>query len=727
MPPALTPRRHFAARPQLRGNIPFIFKLKPPLKYSHICEVRSVHTGKWRSTSTLKMYIQIDPLSDACVLILRLPFVLKGCQQLEVPLITLIRALGLSDGPELRAATADLAGPDVDPTVERYLADALAMAPFASSTPGEAMAWIAENGSKEKTVEKRLKYAQHIVRNEVVPHLGTDMEPATVRRKVAYLIFMARRLLLVHGGHRSPDDRDDCKNKRMDTCGPLLGILFRQLFRNHLKQLRQSLVRAIDSNRHINIAEFLAPNRIALGLQFHFSTGTWSLQRNTNNGVVQCMSRTSLLGMLSQSRRFSIPLCRDGKQPRPRQLHPSSWGIFDPSETPEGQAVGLVLNLALLCMVTTGAEAPYTKDAILPCVPEGGGAWPVLINGEPVASCADPEALAAQLRELRRCGEFSKEVSISVDHGVLIYSDGGRCIRPVYVVANLGRIMEVRARPYGNLWAELEQAGCIEWLDKMEEQGLRIAVRVADIEPGVHRHLEIDPSAFLGPTTASIPFSERNQAPRNMYQTSMQKQALSQPCLNVEDRFDVHFFRLEYATLPLVHTKVSRDPMLGGLLPSGIETIVAICSYTGFNQEDSLIVNQAAIDRGWGTVTAILTFKSDVRRGGPVVHECFGQPPEGCVGMRGDADYRHLEEDGLPAVGTVVKPGDVVVGRFMPAIGEAPPRDRSVVLRKNEAGIVDAALRTVNRDGLPMAVVRIRQRRKPEIGDKFSSRHGQKG
>ena len=129
----------------------------------------------------------------------------------------------------------------------------------------------------------------------------------------------------------------------------------------------------------------------------------------------------------------------------------------------------------------------------------------------------------------------------------------------------------------------------------------------------------------------------------------------------------------------------------------------------------------------WGTVTAILTFKSDVRRGGPVIHECFGQPPKDCVGMRGDADYSHLEADGLPAVGTAVKPGDAVVGRYMPAIGDEPPRDRSVVLRKNEAGIVDAALRTVNRDGLPMAVVRIRQRRKPEIGDKFSSRHGQKG
>ena len=259
---------------KLRGNIPFVFKLKPPLKYTYACEVRSVHLGKWRSTSTLKMYIHVDPMSDCCVLILRLPFVMKGCQQLEVLLVTLVRALGVTDPGDLRAIGRELAGATEEPDVERYLADALAMHPFAEATPEEAMSWIAENGSKEKTAEKRLKYAQHIVRNEVVPHLGTNMRPATVRRKVAYLLLMARRLLRVETGKRPADDRDDCKNKRLDTCGPLLGILFRQLFRNHLKQIRQSLVRAIDSNRHINIAEFLAPNRIALGLQFHFSTGT---------------------------------------------------------------------------------------------------------------------------------------------------------------------------------------------------------------------------------------------------------------------------------------------------------------------------------------------------------------------------------------------------------------------------------------------------------------------
>ena len=268
--------------------------------------------------------------------------------------------------------------------------------------------------------------------------------------------------------------------------------------------------------------------------------------------------------------------------------------------------------------------------------------------------------------------------------------------------------------------------GIVTYVDKEEEAELLVAMRHTDCaRPGArYTHLEVHPAGILGMSASMIPFPEHNQAPRNTYQCAMGKQSIGVYASNANTRFDTVGFGLWYPQRPLVGTWV--DDVLGTKhIPSGTNIIVAVMAYGGFNQEDSLIFNKASLDRGMVRCTVSRTVRDEVGGEGYV----FRKPGESCDARKAGC-YGKLREDGSVPVGTKVSQGDVVIAKVKLADAkreDSREEDHSTTARCANEGVVDRVLYATNRDSQPLRKVRIRETRKPHEGDKFTSRHGQKG
>lgn len=724
------------AQEKLRTNYPFVFKAKRPSRHAYVCEVRSLHEKKMRSTSTLNVYItgaKGVTLADIMVVV---PFV-----NLEIPLVAVFILLGYRD-PE---AIVKLVFPQGDAPELLDMLRPMLDNPISSMSAQDIAQWIGREGTKEVTQERRGRYVDHIFHNEFLPHLGMDEEPITLHKKALTLGFIVRRLLRVYQGLDPPDDRDHYANKRLDTVGSLIAVLFRQLFRNFLRTFKLSLFKSIDAGKYTNVVDSINSKRITSALRYHFATGNWSISKSHNaNGVVQILNRMSHVAARSQIMRLNTPINRDGKCAAPRQLHWTHWGINCPSETPEGQSCGLVKNLALLTHIRVGCTAASITRIMLmlcpitPCSTEPSVQAPVLINGDIIGHCAHPVGVVAKLRRMRQNHDIPVDTSIIFRHqAIFVYTDGGCCIRPLFVVSRLARIPEVLQGMQwrrATLWPTLLAEGIVEFLDKEEEEEACVAVRPAQLlDNSEYTHLEIHPSSILGLCTSLIPFPERNQAPRNMYQASMGKQAVGTPMMNYRERTDLYNHILYYAQRPLVQTW-TENMMNTTELPTGQEVIVAICCLGGYNQEDSVLMNRGSVERGLFRSTLYRTYKDD-EKGKGTDSELFGTlNEETCLKMR-KANYSKLDAcDGIVRVGEYVYPNDILVGKMMTTSElaydgkqQVVERDRSLLLKNNEHGRVDRIFLAPTMEGLRSVRIRTRTPRIPKVGDKFSSRHGQKG
>ena len=253
-----------------------------------------------------------------------------------------------------------------------------------------------------------------------------------------------------------------------------------------------------------------------------------------------------------------------------------------------------------------------------------------------------------------------------------------------------------------------------------------------------YTHCEIHPSVILGICASIIPFPDHNQSPRNTYQSAMGKQAMGIYASNYAVRMDTLAHVLYYPQKPLVCTKAMTQ-MHFRELPAGVNAIVAIMCYTGYNQEDSVIMNRSAIERGFFRSVfyrCYVDWENELNAGGltDLDAEHFERPTgESCLGMK-HGSYDKLDEDGLVSPGTRVTGEDIVIGKTTPIAADPRGGDRrfnkkdsSRALRTNESGIVDTVMLTQNKEGFRFTKVKVRSIRIPQIGDKFASRHGQKG
>ena len=724
------------AQEKLHTNQAYVFVVKQPSKFQLVCEIRSCHELKMRSTSTLYIYITRTKKGAIPEMMASLPFI-----EMHVPILALFKLVGV----HTRDEALELIVGDLDAEESRLLCGILDNDTTCDMSYDDLLNWMGREGTKEQTKERRMRYLEHIITNELLPHMGLTTEKDVMRAKACYLGFMVRKLIGTYTGQLQCDDRDHYANKRIDTAGMLMSLLFRQVYRTLLKTLTLQMQRLLETGKlaYTNIGELINHKKITGQFKYAFSTGNWGVQRGNSaqTGVAQMMSRMTTVAALSNLRRINTPINREGKAPKPRQLHYTSWGIVCPVETPEGSSCGLIKNLAMMAHVRIGTYSVSVKEALkrvdaIPLIPllecdnqTRANGIPILINGTLymyTRTASDAPQLLDKLREMRRHHLLPFDASLSfIDNAISIDTDPGCLLRPLIVASKLlhfSRILS-EAPSYEHVWEHMLSCGAIEYVDKQEEMDLRVGMWPS-LDVANHTHFEMHPSLINGLCAALIPYPDHNQSPRNTYQSAMGKQAVGIPGLNYPMRMDAVSHILISPQKPLVTTRMD-EILHTGEAPTGINAIVCIMCWTGFNQEDSLIVNREALERGLFRTIKYQTYKDEERTNGADA-ERFEKPNESekCAGMRVGC-YDKLQSDGFPGVGTLLVSGDIIIGKTITTteIGEgtrrAVKRDRSVMVKHTDATFVDAIMKSKNRDGSLLAKVRTRTTRQPIVGDKL--------
>src|SRR5210317_688016 len=510
------------------------------------------------------------------------------------------------------------------------------------------------------------KVVLNIINRDFLPHVGDS-----IQRKALYLGYMVRKLLNTYLGYQPLDNRDSYLHKRIDTPGILMSNLFRQCWGKMIKEMRTAIQRELqlwraspnipkDIINSSNIHRFIKYSVIETGIRYALSTGNWGIKilgslQNIRTGVAQVLNRMSYLSTLSHLRRINTPMEKNGKLVQPRKLENTQFGMICLAETPEGAAVGLVKNMALSTKISISMNGQYIREIVENMdttyiyrdniknkneflkIMGSNEVVMVQINGDIIGYNTEPVNLYNTMKTMKRKGNIPVTTSIAWDiqsNILMINTESGRLFRPFLIVDNTENGSKLRLEKLieenPNFWKEMKdkpfieflafldknEEGFIEYLDVEEIDKSMIAISHNELKktkkgswiPPKYTHCEINPSLIMGVLACNIPFSDHNQSPRNCYQSAMGKQAVGIYMSNYNNRIDTFGHILNYSQKPLARTKLAKYTN-SEAMPSGINTVIAIMTKTGFNQEDSVMINKSALDRGLFTSTYFKSYK----------------------------------------------------------------------------------------------------------------------
>jgi len=609
---------------------------------------------------------------------------------------------------------------------------------------------------KETGAKKKHDFTVEILENDIFPHCKTK------EKKLYFLGYMVNEVIQTALGWRQKDDRDSYLNKRIELSGTLLNNLYRNYFNKMVKEIQKQVIREINTGswrssedyeniiNMTNIYKLVKSTTIENGIVRALATGDFSIKQmnSAKVGVAQVLNRLTYMAGLSHLRRINTPLEKSGELIAPRKLHNTTWGFLCPAETPEGQSIGVVKAISYMAHITipTSSESLYvfvkdyidkledvSTESIIDNVK-------VFINGCWVGMAKNPVEFYNEMKNKKYRGIINIYTSIIFDYRkceIRICNDGGRLMRPLLRIKDgkplitsdiIDRLTNDTLSWNDLLVSTKLDESVIEYIDPDEQSTALIYMKSKDedeyVDLKLYTHCEIHSSTIFGVMASCTPFPDHNQAPRNTYQAAQGKQAIGVYAVNFDERMDKTSYVLTYPSRPLVDTRLMNFLQLNRI-PSGCQIHVAIMTHTGYNQEDSVLVNKGSIDRGLFGATIYHTERDEDNN---IIRDeilrCKPDPTK-TKGIK-FGNYNKLNADGFIPENTLVENRDVIIAKTIPIKENRNDHtkvikyeDQSVVFSTSEETYIDKNYTERNGDGYNFAKVRVRAHRKPTYGDKF--------
>lgn len=560
---------------------------------------------------------------------------------------------------------------------------------------------------------------------------------------------------------RPANARDSWGNKRVVSAGPAMEHLFNQIWtmmmvNNLIAYLSTVTINQQQTFNLMGAVQQLPSNLIKTTFIDSFTPGQWGISGSIlKENMTDILKNENLLAKYSQLLRISPDTSDKGRQEKAREVNPTQLGYICPIETPEGKQCGIVKGMAVGCYLSIPRDEGILliyigQNKLVKMKSDISYDTAFVLNGKFIGWCQG-QICEANLKNARRTQLIDRDIMVYYESPRIlwVYCDGGRPTRPLLVVNSQTERLVIDEK---NLWTakfdELLKNGAVEYIDALEQESNCIVAqsiwniierkeelsnivtstgqRQTDLYPAYralnkpkYTHSEMDPNAILSVVASIIPMPDRSQAPRNTYQVAMGKAALAIQSTNAINRYDTSLKSLVYAAPAVFKTQMYS--MIGlDDNPFGETVTVAIMAYYGYNQEDSIIVNGAALERGRFRILRTLTYKS-VQLNGKNYNEVMGRPIK-----KGIPNLESLDEDGVIIPGTNVKQGDCLIGKYKQYFN-GDVADASTYVGIGDSGIVERVLKTTSTDSQKIVMVKIREVRIPRAGDKFASRYAQKG
>ena len=741
-------------------------------KYNWSAEIKSVPDFKCISPKQINMMISSKNNGFGQPICIQIPRVKQ-----PIPLFIVFRALGVISDKEI----CEYILLDIDVPKYKAMLDNLQASIIEANkhlTKEECIRYITSyviytpiNMDKETGIRKKHEFTMDVLQNDLFPHCHT------IQQKIYFLGYMANKLQKANFDLIKADDRDSYINKRVDLTGASLNNLFRNYFNKLVKDMEKQVVKEINNGswrstedylniiNPTNIYKIIKSTTIENGFKRALATGDFGIKHTNSNkvGVAQVLNRLTYVSSLSHLRRISTPTDKSGKLVPPRKLHNTSWGFLCPAETPEGASVGIVKNLSYMTHITIHSNSMSLYEYVGPHIVPVEELKPidvhdkvkVFINGSWIGiTKSNPVHLYMLLKDMKCKGIINIYTSIVFDYltqEIRVCNDSGRVTRPLLRVKDRQLLLtkdvidglNKNELGWDDLFTDCKITDAVlEYIDPEEQGFSMIATKPSEMYSTnqfeidkiyKYTHCEIHPSTLFGIVASCIPFPDHNQSPRNTYQSAQAKQAMGVYATNYNERMDKTAYVLNYPCRPLVDTRVMNLIKMNQI-PSGCNINVAIMTHTGYNQEDSVLINKGSIDRGLFQTTIYHTEKDEDKQkiNGDEEIRCKPDPSK-TKGMK-FGNYSKVNSKGVMPENSLVESRDVIIAKVTPIKENKNDHtkvikyeDQSRIYRTVEETYIDKNYIDKNGDGYTFAKVRLRALRKPVIGDKFSSRHGQKG